>query len=60
MKSRKKENGGILRRLGKSLEHHKTGFTLLKIAHKVDSSAIPLRIINAVINVTGVSYGRIH
>lgn len=52
-----KENEGVLRRLGKSLEHHKTGFTLLKIAHKVDSSAIPLRIINAVINVTGAYLG---
>lgn len=57
MKSQDKENGGVLRRLGKSLEHHKTGFTLLKIAHKVDSSAIPLRIINAVINVAGAYLG---
>ncbi len=57
MKSQKKKYGGVLRRPGRSLEHHKTGFTLLKIAHKVDSSAIPLRIINVVLNVTGTYLG---
>ena len=57
MKNQEKENKGILWKLGKPLEHHKTGFVLLKIVHKVDSSAIPLRIINAVINVTGAYLG---
>lgn len=52
-----KQKQGIFQRMGKVLEHHKTGITLLKIAHKVDSSAIPLRIINTVINVAGAYLG---
>ena len=49
----KKEKGWIWGKLEKSLEYHKTGFELLKIAHKVDSSVIPLRIINSVLGVAG-------
>ena len=44
---------GIIGRLRKVLKYHKTGLELLKIAHKVDSAAIPLRIINSVLQVTG-------
>lgn len=49
----KKEKRGIFKKLRKSLEYHRTGFELLKIVHKVDSSAIPLRIINSVLEVAG-------
>lgn len=52
-----KENRKIFSGTGKALEHHKTGITLMKIAHRVDSSAIPLRIINTLINVTGAYLG---
>lgn len=57
MKMQQKEDRGMLRKIFKSLEHHKTGFTLLKIAHKVDSSAIPLRIINVALHVAGTYLG---
>lgn len=41
----------LAQKLEKSFGYHRTGFALLKIAHKVDPSSIPLRIINSVINV---------
>ncbi len=52
-----REHKSILQKIGKSLEHHKTGFALLKIAHRVDSSAIPLRMINTALNVAGTYLG---
>lgn len=48
-----RKGGGLRGRLGKALEHHRTGLALLKIVHRVDSSAIPLRIINTVLGVAG-------
>lgn len=48
-----KEKMGAFNKLGKSLEYHRTGLELLKIIHRVDSSAIPLRIINSVLGVVG-------
>lgn len=44
-------SGMISQKLKKAFGYHRTGFALLKMAHKVDSSSIPLRIINSVINV---------
>ena len=51
--NKNKRNGMISRKLKKAFGYHQTGFTLLKIAHKVDSASIPLRIINSVVNVAG-------
>lgn len=48
-----KGKGNFFRKLGKSLEYHKTGLELLKLVHKVDPAAIPLRIINSVLKVAG-------
>ena len=46
-------NHRTLQKLTKSLEYHKTGLELLKLVHKVDQAAIPLRIINSVLKVSG-------
>lgn len=43
------ETGKIKNRLDAFLGIHKTGMELMKIAHKIDSSAIPLSIINALV-----------
>ena len=51
--SAQKEKKSIFKKPGKSLGFHKTGLELLKIVHKVDSSAIPLRIIGSVLEVAG-------
>lgn len=48
-----KEKGKFFRRIGKSLAYHKTGLELLKLVHRVDSAAIPLRIMNSVLKVAG-------
>lgn len=45
------QSGMISQKLKKAFGYHRTGFALLKMAHKVDSSSMPLRIINSVINV---------
>ena len=51
--SAQKEKKSIFKKPGKSLGFHKTGLELLKIVHKVDSSAIPLRIIGSVLEAAG-------
>jgi len=43
------ETGKIKNWLDAFLGIHKTGMELMKIAHKIDSSAIPLSMINALV-----------
>lgn len=56
-KGKRKEKQRTHRKTAQFLEYHKTGITLLKIVHKVDSSVIPLRIIYTLINVAGAYLG---
>ncbi|MBD5459795.1 MAG: ABC transporter ATP-binding protein, partial [Lachnospiraceae bacterium] len=51
--SEKRPGGKIAQKIDQALGFHKTGLELLKIAHGVDSSAIPLRIISSVLDVAG-------
>lgn len=54
-KGRKKH--GKLSWMDNFFSRHRTGFALLKIVHKVDSAAIPLRIIQTVLDVAGSYLG---
>lgn len=54
---RKKISRGFVARWAKSLEYHRTGLELLKLVHKVDQTAIPLRIMNSVLKVAGAYLG---
>ena len=51
--NKKTKKAAVFGKLRETLKYHKTGLELLKIVHKIDSSAIPLRIINTVLQVTG-------
>ena len=53
MNNKKEQKGKLAQKLENTLGFHKTGIELLRIAHKVDSSAIPLRIISSVTSVAG-------
>ncbi len=49
--------GRFAEKLHEFLGYHRTGLELLKIVHKADSSAIPLRIIHSAVNVAGEFLG---
>lgn len=51
-KTNEKEDG-FWKKPKEFLGYHRTGLELLKIMHKVDSSAIPLRIMHSVVDVAG-------
>ena len=48
----KRRETAVSKKLREAVKYHKTGLELMKIVHRVDSSAIPLRIINTVLQVT--------
>ncbi len=53
----KKDSKGFFARRINSLEYHRAGFELLQFVHRVDATAIPLRIISSVLKVSGAYLG---
>lgn len=47
----------IADKIENTVNYHRTGLELLKIAHKIDSSAIPLQILQAVVRVADIYLG---